>query len=206
MTASSEHWNKIFSSKADTELGWYEDDVTQTLKFLAHIPSSKAGQVFLAGAGTSLLVEELLQRGYSLILNDISDGALEKLRRRLGTNDKLTYLQHDISKKLPDGIGRIDLWIDRAVLHFLTDEENIQTYFSNLKSAIRPGGYVLLAEFALAGAPKCAGLELHRYSLDEMSRRMGPEFTLVEHQDYTYTNPAGEPRPYIYALFGRQCD
>lgn len=206
MTTSSEHWNKVFSTRTDSELGWYEGDVTQTLKFLAHIPPDESRRVFLPGAGTSSLVEELLNRGYSLILNDISDEALNKLQRRIGTNDKITYLQHDISKELPDGMGQVDLWIDRAVLHFLLDEDDIQMYFSNLKSTIRSGGYALLAEFALAGAPKCAGLELHRYCVDEMSRRMGPEFILVEHEDYTYINPAGDPRPYVYALFRRQID
>ncbi|TWU39419.1 putative S-adenosyl-L-methionine-dependent methyltransferase [Novipirellula artificiosorum] len=201
MSSSSEHWNNIFCTKADPQLGWYEGDVTQTLKFLAQIPPGESRRVFLPGAGTSSLVEELLNRGHELILNDISDEALNKLRHRVGTNDKLTYLHHDISKTLPDGISPIDLWIDRAVLHFLLDEDDIQTYFSNLKSAIRLGGYALLAEFSLAGAPKCAGLELHRYCVDELSRRMCPEFVLVEHEDYTYINPAGDPRPYVYALF-----
>lgn len=206
MTSSSEHWNKIFSIKADPELGWYEGDVTQTLKFLAQIPPAESRRVFLPGAGTSSLVEELLERGHSLILNDISDEALNKLRRRIGENERLTSLHHDISEALPAGKYQADLWVDRAVLHFLLDEDDIQMYFSNLKSVVRSGGYALLAEFALAGAPKCAGLELHRYSVDEMSRRMGPEFELVEHEDYTFINPAGDPRPYVYALFKRQID
>ncbi|QDV85773.1 putative S-adenosyl-L-methionine-dependent methyltransferase [Stieleria magnilauensis] len=204
MPSPSEHWNKIFSTKTDPELGWYEGDVTQTLKFLAQIPLGESRQVFLPGAGTSKLVDELLSRGHKLVLNDVSEEALSRLRRRVGTGEKLTFLRHDISKTLPEGISQVDLWIDRAVLHFLLDEEDIQTYFSNLKSTIRLGGYALLAEFSLAGAPKCAGLELHRYCVDEMSRRMGPEFVLVEHEDYTYINPAGDSRPYLYALFKRQ--
>lgn len=204
MSSPSEHWNKIFSTKADSELGWYEDDVMQTLKYLAQIPLGDSKRVFLPGAGTSKLVDELLSRGHELVLNDVSEEALNKLRHRVGTSEKLTFLRHDISKTLPEGISQVDVWIDRAVLHFLLEEEDIETYFSNLKSAIRLGGYALLVEFSLAGAPKCAGLELHRYRVEEMSRRMGPEFVLVEHEDYTYINPAGDPRPYLYALFKRQ--
>jgi hypothetical protein len=30
---------------------------------------------------------------------------------------------------------------------------------------------------------------------------MGPEFKLVKHEDYTFINPFGDPRPYIYALY-----
>jgi len=49
--------------------------------------------------------------------------------------------------------------------------------------------------------PRCAGLDLHLYSVEEMSARMRPEFELLRHEDYTYINPAGDPRPYIYALY-----
>ena len=204
MTTPSQHWNTIFSAKTDPELGWYESNASQTLKFLDLIPQSQNPTVFLPGAGTSVLVDELLARGYKLILNDISDEALNKLRSRIGMNDRLKWLHHDISNPLPDGIPQADIWIDRAVLHFLLEEADIQGYFTNLHSAIHAGGYVLLAEFSTAGAPKCAGLELHRYSVEEMTERMGGEFKLVKHEDYTFINPLGDPRPYTYALYKKR--
>ncbi len=202
----NEHWNDIFSKKTSSELGWYEKDVSQTLKFLEHIPLKEPATVFLPGAGTSELVDELFARGHHLILNDISDEALHKLENRIGTDKKLTWLHHDISRPLPDDIIQADIWIDRAVLHFLLEETDIQGYFANLRSAITQGGYVLLAEFSTKGAPKCAGLELHRYSIEEITERMGNEFELIKHEDYTYINPLGDPRPYIYALYKKQND
>lgn len=201
MTTPNQHWNAIFSARTDPELGWYESDASQTLKFLDLIPQSENATVFLPGAGTSVLVDELLAREHRLILNDISDEALNKLRSRIGVNDRLTWLHHDISKPLPDGIPQAYIWIDRAVLHFLLEEADIQGYFTNLHSAICPGGYVLLAEFSTTGAPECAGLELHRYSVEEMTQRMGAGFELVKHEEYTFINPSGDPRPYIYALY-----
>ncbi len=196
------HWNRIFAGRDDAELGWYEDDASQTLKFLDRIPEAAGGRVFVPGAGTSVLVDALLERGYRLILNDISDTALERLRQRIGTRpDRLTWLRHDIARPLPDGLPAADVWIDRAVLHFLRDEADIAGYFRNLRQALRPGGRVLLAEFSTAGAARCAGLDVHRYSLAELSRRLGPEFELLCHEDYTFTNPSGEPRPYLYALY-----
>jgi len=45
------------------------------------------------------------------------------------------------------------------------------------------------------------GLKLHRYSIDEMTRRMDSEFEFVKHEDYNYINPSGIPIPYIYALY-----
>jgi len=202
MTTPKEHWNAIFSTKDDPELGWYESDAAQTFKFLDLIPHNDTATIFLPGAGTSLLVDELLSRGSRLILNDISDEALDKLRKRIGAHQgEVTWLHHDISTPLPEGLPQADIWIDRAVLHFLLDEADIEGYFENLRSTLRSGGYALLAEFSVSGAPKCAGLDLHRYSVPEMSKRLGSGFDLLKQEDYTYINPLGDPRPYIYALF-----
>ncbi|MDQ7011411.1 MAG: methyltransferase domain-containing protein, partial [Mariprofundaceae bacterium] len=129
MTTPDQHWNAIFSARADPELGWYECDVSQTLKFLDLMPQTENATIFLPGAGTSVLVDELLARGYKLILNDISDEALNRLKSRTGNDKRLTWLHHDMAKPLPDDTPRADIWIDRAVLHFLLRETDIQGYF-----------------------------------------------------------------------------
>jgi len=199
-----EHWNRVFSGKADSELGWYEGDARQTLVLLDLIPSNTSQTVFLPGAGTSMLVDALLAKGMRLILNDISDEALHRLKRRIGEQgEHVVWLHHDIAKPLPAIIPQVDLWVDRAVLHFLLDEADITGYFTNLRAILKPGGHVLLAEFAETGATRCAGLDVHRYSAAEMAQRLGPGFSLVKAEDYIFTNPAGAPRPYVYALFRR---
>lgn len=204
MAKLNKHWNSIFSSKEDVELGWYESDISQTLKFVNSIPANMSSSVFIPGAGTSLLVDELYDRGHNLILNDISDEALAKLKKRLDDNDdRLTWLHCDIAKALPADTPEVDIWIDRAVLHFILEESGIDNYFTNLKSVLTAGGYALMAEFSATGALKCAGLELHRYSLEELTERMGAGFELIKHEDYIYTTPFGATRPYIYALYRR---
>lgn len=204
MADSAKHWDDVFTGKPDAQLGWYEPDVRQTIRFLDLVPWSGAETVFLPGAGTSLLVDELLARGLRLIVNDISDEALTRLRGRVGELERqIGWLPCDISKPLPESSTKADVWIDRAVLHFLLSEPEIDGYFSNLRGALKPGGHVLLAEFSESGAPRCAGLEVHRYSIDEMARRLGEEFSLVKAEDFVFVNPAGAPRPYVYALFRR---
>jgi hypothetical protein len=47
-------------------------------------------------------------------------------------------------------------------------------------------------------------LDLHRYSVEEMTERVGPAFALLKHEEYTFINPYGDPRPYIYALYKRK--
>jgi EEF1A lysine methyltransferase 2 len=204
MPSTTEHWNQIFSAKADPELGWYESDADQTLKFIQNVPELDSAIVFLPGAGTSVLVDALLPLCGHLVLNDISDAALKKLNEKINEKKKVSWLHHDISKPLPKEVPSADLWIDRAVLHFLLEEDQIEGYFKNLRITVKAGGHALLAEFALDGAPKCAGLDLHRYSVEEMTERIGPEFNLIQHERFLFINPFGDPRPYTYALFKRE--
>lgn len=204
MKSDTTHWNAIFDSKQDSELGWYEADAAGTLEFLCDVDWDSKPSVFLPGAGTSVLVDALLGHGARLVLNDISDRALSNLSNRLGVpGTGVFWLHHDMAEPLPPGVPPIDLWIDRAVLHFLLEEEQITGYFNNLRSLLKPAGKALFAEFSLEGASTCAGLPVHRYSASELASRLGREFELLREEFHTYTNPFGEPRPYVYTLHRR---
>ncbi|MFQ5712601.1 MAG: class I SAM-dependent methyltransferase [Candidatus Scalinduaceae bacterium] len=206
MKSSSKHWDTIFSNTEDSKLGWYKKNVSQTLKLLNQIPDWEKSTVFLPGAGTSVLVEGLLSRGVKLVLNDISIEALNRVKGRLNDEGReIDWLCQDIAQPVQGTIPDVDdIWIDRAVLHFLTDEDDIEGYFENIKSTLKAGGHAMFAEFSRTGAPKCADSTLHRYSIEELSERLGSSFKLVSHFDYTYINPYGDPRPYIYALYKRE--
>ncbi|KAA3640818.1 MAG: methyltransferase domain-containing protein [Proteobacteria bacterium] len=197
------HWNHIFRDKPEESLGWYEQDVSYTLDFFPEGILAEPQTIFIAGAGTSQLVDGLLAMGHRLILNDISDAALAKLRGRIGKQDAVIWLAADLSQALPDDLPPVDIWIDRAVLHFLIDEQAIKQYFASLNRLVKSAGFVLLAEFAETGAERCAGLPVHRYSLAAMNRRMLPVFSLLKHAHYDYITPAGGNRPYLYALYQR---
>lgn len=204
MKSTSNHWNKIFGETEDDQLGWYEDDPSPTFDLLNQVKGWKSASIFLPGAGTSLLVDRLLDAGTKLVLNDLSSSALQQLKARLGARaDAAEWLCQDIAHPLSSSVSAVDIWIDRAVLHFLTEEPDIEGYFRNVLAKLKVGGHALFAEFPPNGAPMCAGLELHRYSVDELSERLGEGFERVDSFDHTYTNPAGEPRPYIYSLFRR---
>ncbi|MFZ6033960.1 MAG: methyltransferase domain-containing protein [Melioribacter sp.] len=202
MNTLQEHWNKIFKETPEEKLGWYESEVTQTIRFLDGV-NFENKLVFLPGAGTSRLIDGLIENGAILILNDISNEALTALRKRVGNPDKHLWYCGDISKPLPKEIPAVDIWIDRAVLHFLIEDKEINGYFENLNRIVKTNGYVLLAEFSLNGAQKCAGLNVHRYSADELIERVGCNFKLLKSEEYVYVNPSGGERPYIYTLFKR---
>jgi hypothetical protein len=64
-----------------------------------------------------------------------------------------------------------------------------------------PGGFVVIATFAPAGATHCTGLPVQRYSVDGLCEFFGDEFKLVESLDFIYKMPSGDVRPYVYARF-----
>ena len=144
MKSSSKHWDTIFSNTEDSKLGWYEKNLSQTLELLNQIPDWEKSTVFLPGAGTSVLVEELLSRGVKLVLNDISIEALNRVKGRLNDEGReIDWLCQDIAQPVQGTIPDVDIWIDRAVLHFLTDEDYIEGYFENIKSTLKAGGHAM---------------------------------------------------------------
>lgn len=202
ITDIQEHWNHIFKTTPHQQLGWFENDFNQTLKFINEIDNLASKTVFIAGAGTTMLVDQLIGLCFKLILNDISGESLSILQNRLGAaHQNIDWVNSDIATPLPVESNSIDLWIDRAVLHFLTEERQIYGYFENLKNKLKPSGYAIIAEFSKDGAPKCAGLDLHRYSIEELVERCGHSFKLLRHENYNFINPNGDSRPYIYTLF-----
>ncbi len=92
----------------------------------------------------------------------------------------------------------IAVWHDRAVFHFLTEEQDRQTYHSLLERIVMPGGYVIMAAFAMDGATRCSGLPVQRYSTESLVEFLGDGFKLIESLDYTYHMPSGDLRPYVY--------
>ncbi|RSK39670.1 class I SAM-dependent methyltransferase [Mangrovimonas spongiae] len=201
------HWNTVYNTKTDAELGWYEKQPQQTLALVERCNLPKTASILNVGAGTTTLVDHLLEQGYqNLIANDLSNVALQQLKERIHKlyNHDLTTICDDLTQsKNLNNIQEIDLWIDRAVLHFFLSEEAITNYFNLIKHTVKIGGFVLIAVFALNGAEKCSGLPLKRYNVKMLQDQLGASFKLITDVNYTYTNPFGGERPYIYTLFQR---
>jgi hypothetical protein len=85
----------------------------------------------------------------------------------------------------------------------LVKEKDILKYFENLKNSLKANAYILFAEFSLEGASSCASLPIKKYNSQELSKYLGKEFVLIKEENYTFINPFGGERPYIYALFRR---
>lgn len=202
------HWNEKYQSSQNEELGWYEDTPETTMQLVAKCRLAKDASILNVGAGTTTLIDLLLDKGYSNILaNDLSEIALEKLHKRI--QDEYNYNLKCITDDLTNPselntLQGIDLWIDRAVLHFFLKKEQQQAYFDLIRKIVAKGGYVLIAVFSLEGAPKCCSLDLQRYNAEMLQDKLGKEFKLLETFNHTFINPRGGERPYVYTLFQRQ--
>ena len=202
--SSKTHWDNAYTNSPVEKLGWYETDLTPTLDLLAKTGLKKSARILNVGAGASTLVDEFVSDGFSnIIAADISQVSLDHLKRRLGLDaKKVEFVTDDLTNPIELlNIEQVDLWIDRAVLHFFNKREEQDVYFDLLKKTIKKGGFAILAEYNLNGAAKCAGLTVHRYSKEMLQDKLGDGFKLIDSFDYTYTMPHGDLRPYIYTLF-----
>ena len=147
-----------------------------------------------------------MEEGFSNIYaNDLSENSLKSLKNRIGESNKVQFIVDDLlnSKKI-NKLKNIDLWNDRAVLHFFLNDDEIKAYFRLLKQVLKPNGFVIIAIFNENGAEKCCGLPLKRYNTAMLQNELGQEFKLLKSFNYTFINPYGGERPYIYTLFQRQ--
>ena len=207
-TSMKQHWDNVYSSKKINQLGWYEEISARSLELLSKCDINKGVTLLDIGTGASTLIDSLIEAGFTnIIASDISETALNKLRERLGKEKAalVKWIVDDITNPIHiQSVGEVDVWHDRAVLHFLVKEDERDAYLATLKKVVKRGGYVLIATFSLNGAKKCSGLDIRNYDENLLAEFLGEEFELIEHFDHMYYMPSGEARPYIYTLFQRK--
>jgi len=201
------HWNKIYERSPIDKMGWYEEDPEPSLSLINKYLSNKDSRILNVGAGASMLVDRLLEEGYeAVIANDLSLKALKRLKSRLGLEEhKVEWIIDDLTK--PHALLKlypVNLWHDRAVLHFFNDEEAQTTYFNLLRLLVAKDGIAIIAAFNLDGADNCSGLPVHRYNKEMLQSGMGPDFELLDAFNHTYTMPSGDTSEYIYTVFKRK--
>jgi len=202
-----DHWEKVYKKQALDRLGWYEEKPEPSLELIENCKLAREASILNVGAGATTLVDVLLQKGYTNIqVNDISITALDELKKRLGIelSEKVHWVVDDLCNPGPLlSLDPVDLWHDRAVLHFFNHKDEQESYFNLLRKLVKEGGYAIIAAFNLNGAEKCSGLPVFRYDQQMLQKKIGPNFSLLKSFDYTYLTPSGNPREYVYTLFQR---
>ncbi|MEN9797792.1 MAG: hypothetical protein RL653_1488 [Pseudomonadota bacterium] len=202
-TTPAQHWNRVYATKADDLLSWTQAFPEVSLQLLRHAGLERDARIVDVGAGSSRVVDGLLDQGFSrLTLLDLSGAALERTRSRLGREGaSVRFEVGDVRTFRPR--ETYDAWHDRAVFHFMVTVEDRGAYLESLRHAVRPGGQVVLGTFAEDGPQRCSGLPVFRYTPAALADALGPEFRAVETARDLHVTPAGRIQPFTFVRFVR---
>ncbi|MBF0436845.1 MAG: class I SAM-dependent methyltransferase [Magnetococcales bacterium] len=167
-----------------------------------HLPDG--ARILDVGGGSSVLVDALLRENtsWSITVLDISQSALDHAQTRLGSLAKrVTWVAADITQWIAN--DPVDLWHDRALLHFLADASDRATYANTLRTALKPGGIALIASFSLNGPEKCSNLPVHRYDAQGMLATLGSGIILKDHWLMHHHTPSDKVQEFQFCLFQR---
>ena len=180
MKTNKSHWENVFATKNPNEVSWTQTYPTTSMKYIESLQLSKSANIIDIGGGDSNLVDALLENGYENIwVLDISEFALERAKKRLGKKaNKVHWIVSDITE-FETNI-KFDFWHDRAVFHFLTEEENIDKYVALVNKNSADNGNFLLGTFSENGPLKCSGLEIKQYSEVSMKETFSDSFEAVK--------------------------
>lgn len=195
------HWNAAYAEKSETGVSWFQEVPAQSLASIAD--ANPQGSVIDVGGGASRLVDTLLDaRRGDLTVLDISAVALDSAKVRLGAHAaSVRWICADITQWKPD--RQWDIWHDRAVFHFLTEEPAQDAYIAALTAATRPGSAAIIATFAPSGPQQCSGLPVRRYSPADLAQRLGQAFALYDGAAENHVTPWGAVQDFTYAAFRR---
>jgi len=199
------HWETVYRTKDVHEVSWFQSEARRSLDLITRVSPDRSAPIIDVGAGASVLVDDLLAAGYlDVSVLDVSEAALEISRGRLGTDAaKVKWMRADVRRAQLDE-GAYAVWHDRAVFHFLTDAADRAAYVEQVRRAVKPGGYVLVATFAEDGPEYCSGLPVVRYSAEGLHSEFGTDFQLVRSEHEDHRTPAGGEQSFLYCLCRRE--
>jgi SAM-dependent methyltransferase len=196
-----EHWDKVYTTKGESEVSWFQETPSQSLELLGLVGARPSCAIIDIGGGTSHLVDALSRQGFdNLTVLDISDAALGVARERLGDKaSRIKWMSADVTKWQPSEV--YDIWHDRAAFHFLTDQVDQAAYVQSLKRALRRGGHVIIGTFALDGPEKCSGLPVARQCAESLAALLGSEFVLIDSRRYEHRTPWQTAQKFQFSTF-----
>lgn len=201
---SKQHWEKVYQEKEPAQVSWYQTYPAISLDLIASTGIGPMEKIIDIGGGASVLADKLLDKGFKdITVLDISLKAIQYAKERLGKRDaEITWIDSDIIQFKPS--YQYGFWHDRAVFHFLTESEDRKKYIEVMKKAVRPGGHVIMATFALEGPPKCSGLNVERYDPEKLSKEIGISFHLIKSMNETHITPWNSEQKFVYCMFKKE--
>lgn len=162
----------------------------------------KTAKIIDIGGGDSKLVDYLLEEGYENIsVLDISANALERAKKRLGDKaEKVNWIVADITEFEPT--EQYDIWHDRAVFHFLTEDNDIKKYQDLVSKAVK--GKMVIGTFSTNGPLKCSGLEIKQNDEISLTSTFAADFEKIECFTIDHITPFDTIQNFIFCSFNKK--
>lgn len=200
MSEEPNRWEGVYRSKEEAETSWFEDRPQVSLDLIAETGAGKDTAIVDVGAGSSRLVDCLLDQGFRRItVLDLSETALRTARARLSPDAPVEWVVANVLHWQPS--GRFDVWHDRAAFHFLTEASDQDAYLRGMDRALVPGGHAIIGTFAPDGPTSCSGLPVARYDAALLSERLGSAYRLVRSLSHEHRTPWGSVQRFHFGLF-----
>jgi 2-polyprenyl-3-methyl-5-hydroxy-6-metoxy-1,4-benzoquinol methylase len=195
------HWEDVWSRKKSNEVSWYQKDPKTSFDLILSTNPSKDANVIDVGGGDSKLVDKLLELNFkNITVLDISAKALKRAKQRLEQKaDTVNWIECDIREF--DSEDRYDIWHDRALLHFLTSEEDIRNYVKLIRKHVKGGGYLIMSSFSTTGPMMCSGLDTIQYSEESMKKLFSDGFEHIKSFEEEHLTPHKTSQIFIYTVF-----
>jgi SAM-dependent methyltransferase len=192
------HWQQQYADKGPAGVSWFQSQPEVSLELIGNCALRPDDPIIDVGGGASVLVDHLIARGFArLTVVDIAEPALASARQRLGPKAaQVDCIEADITAwQTEQGFA---LWHDRATFHFLTELADRRAYVNALQQALLPGGYLVIATFAVGGPDKCSGLPIVQYDAPKLLAELGEAFELLEERAERHFTPAGKSQDFAY--------
>ena len=201
---AKEHWNERYASRDDAQLSWTESDPQRVLAWIQQC-AQHSDSVVDIGAGRSGLLIKLLELGYQKLTHlELSDVASKDMRQRLAASAQdIDWVCSSVLDWRPK--QSFQVWHDRAVFHFLTEESDRKSYIEVLESCLAPDGYAIISTFHTSGPEKCSGLPICQYTpegLLETCNHLGKRtWTLSNQAFHAHQTPSGAIQQFQCSCF-----
>ena len=199
--SNKDHWEKIYSTKEIDGVSWYQEIPITSLNIIKALKLNLNASIIDIGAGKSFLADTLLNLGYNdITILDISGNALNEVARRVEKeNHKIKCIESNVTDLSSD--QKYDVWHDRAVFHFITNNKEREKYLDLLNSSLNKDGCLIIGTFSEDGPLKCSGLEVQRYSVKDLRELLKPNFKFIDGFKEIHNTPFNTTQSFTFCTF-----
>ncbi|MCZ2223594.1 MAG: nodulation S family protein [Chitinophagales bacterium] len=195
------HWENIYQTKQLNEVSWYQPTPQTSINFIEQFNLPKSANIIDVGGGDSFLVDYLIDNNYqNITVLDISEAAIERVKKRLGNNaKKVNWIVSDIVQF--NTTEKFDFWHDRAAFHFLTEEKEIASYVQLLQNKINTDGILVIGTFSEQGPLKCSGINIKQYSENSLTSLLSNSFEKINCFTTNHQTPFNTLQNFLFCSF-----